>query len=173
MQDINAISYAWTPAVAARLKSLFFQKWEAHPNPVVTDVTTHFKSEWCTVRLGNWCRGHAHNCVIDTNGLEATNKVVKDDLTCRQLMPVLDFLQKSLLWVKEQSERRSNGAGDIINLNKIDFAKTHTFSTSDWTSANAWLKNTSKQIRFLPTQNIFVAVAPGVRGDLTDAKANN
>lgn len=63
------------------MNELFLLKWEAHPSPVISDVTAHFKAEWHSVRLRNWCRGHAHNCVINTNGLEATSKVVKDDLT--------------------------------------------------------------------------------------------
>ena len=109
MQDINAISYAWSPAAAIRLKELFFLKYEHHPNPVVVDVTAHFKNEWCNARLGNWCSGHALNCVINTNGLESTstNKVIKDELTYRQLMPVMDFLQRSLVWLQEQSEKRA------------------------------------------------------------------
>ena len=49
------------------------------------------------------------------------------------------------------------------------FAKSHT---SDWTEANAWKKSTSKQIRFLPRLNVFVAIAAGVKGDLNDEKAN-
>ena len=172
MQDINAISYAWSPTASTALKELFFRKWDAHPNLVVREVSTHFKNEWCTVRLGNWSCGHALNCVINTNGLEATNKVIKDELTYRQLMPVMDFLPRSLVWMKEQSEKRSDGPNGTPNVNKVSFAESHTFATCDWTSANAWRRNQAKQIRFLPHLNIFVAVAPGVRGDLTDAKAN-
>jgi hypothetical protein len=172
LQDIKAISCAWSPVAAVRLKSLFFEKWEGNVSPIVLDVTAHFKREWCNERLGNWTRGHAHNCVINTNGLEATNKVIKDELTYRQLMPVMDFLQRSLLWVKEQSERRSDGPDDLPNPNKITFALEHTRTTNDWTSANSWVNNTSKQIRFLPLHNAYVATAPGVRGDLTDARAN-
>ena len=61
----------------------------------VQDVTTHFRAEWCNERLGNWSCGHSHNSVMNTNGLEGTNKVIKDELTFRQLMSVLDFLQKA------------------------------------------------------------------------------
>ena len=76
LHDINAISNAWTPEIATRVKHLFFVKWEAHENPIVRDVTNHFKTEWCNPRLGNWTSGHARDCVVNTNGLEATNKVV-------------------------------------------------------------------------------------------------
>jgi transposase-like protein len=96
------------PSRCDTLKNLFFLKYEQHPNPVVVDVTAYFKNEWCNARLGNWCSGHALNCVINTNGLEATNKVIKDELTYRQLMPVMDFLQRCLVWLRrEQSEKRS------------------------------------------------------------------
>ena len=173
MQDLNAISYAWTPEVAVMLKALFFKKWEEHPNPVVLGVTEHFKSEWCNERLGNWTSGHAHNCVINTNGLEGTNKVIKDELTYRQLLPIIEFLQKGLVWVREQSENRSDGPNGIANPNKLTFASSHTFTTNDWTSANSWKNNTSKQIRFLPLLNIYVAVDAGARGHLTDVKANS
>ena len=171
MQDINAISYAWSPAAAIRLKELFFLKYEHHPNPVVVDVTAHFKNEWCNARLGNWCSGHALNCVINTNGLESTNKVIKDELTYRQLMPVMDFLQRSLVWLQEQSEKRAEEVNGLPNANRITFATEHTFTTNNWTGSNSWRLNRSKQIRFLPQENIYVAVAPGIRGDLTDARA--
>ena len=172
MQDIKAISYAWTSAVAVILKGLFFTKWESNPDPIVLSVTQHFKTEWCNERLGNWSSGHAHNCVINTNGLEGTNKVIKDELSYRQLLPVMEFMQKGLVWVREQSERRSDGPNGEPNLNKVVFAKSHTFTTGEWTAANAWKKNTSKQIRFVPRLNVYVAIAAGVKGDLTDEKAH-
>ena len=171
MQDINAISYAWTPEVAVILKALFFKKWEEHPNPIVLSVTEHFKTEWCNERLGNWTSGHAHNCVVNINGLEGTYKVIKDELTYRQLLPIMDFLQKELVWVREQSEDRSDGPDGVPNPNKLTFANSHTFTTNDWTSANSWKNNTSKQIRFLPLLNVYVAVDAGARGHLTDVKA--
>ena len=171
MQDIKAISYAWTSAVAVILKGLFFTKWESNPDPIVLSVTQHIKTEWCNERLGN-SSGHAHNCVINTNGLEGTNNVIKDELTYRQLLPVMEFMQKGLVWVREQSERRSDGPNGEPNLNKVVFAKSHTFTTGEWTAANAWKKNTSKQIRFVPRLNVYVAIAAGVKGDLTDEKAH-
>ena len=165
MQDIHAISCAWTPGIASRLKQLFFAKWEGNHSQVVRDVTAHFLAEWCTERLGKWSCGHAHNCVINTNGLEATNKVIKDELTHRQLMPVIDFLTSSRQWLTEQSAKRGEGP------NKVVFANAHTFTTKDWTQGHAWRVNPSKQIRFVPQSGVYVAVAPGVQGHLTDERA--
>ena len=128
--------------------------------------------EWCNEQLRNWTSGHAHHCDVNTNGLEGTNKVIKVELMYRQLLSIMDFLQKGQEWVQEQSKSRSDGPDGAPNPNKLTFARSHTFVTNDWTSANAWKKNTSKQIRFLPLLNIYVAVAAGIRGDLTDVKTN-
>ena len=71
---------AWTPAIATRLKQQFFAKWDANISQVVRDVTAHFRAEWCTESLGKLSCGHAHNCVINTNGLEATNKAINEEV---------------------------------------------------------------------------------------------
>lgn len=85
-----------------------------------------------------WETRKLDTCVMNTNGLEVTNKNIKDELTYRQLMHVMDFLQRSLLWVMEQSESRSDGPDDFPNPNKMTFALEHTRTTNDWTSANSW-----------------------------------
>jgi hypothetical protein len=137
----------------------------------VRDATAHFITEWCNERVGIWSCGHSHNSVMNTNVLEATNKVIKDELTFRQLMPVLDFLRRALLWLREQSERRDPGHEGARNPNAQKFALEHDFITLDWTEAYAWRMKAQRQIFFLPEQNIFVAAAPGARGDLTEIKA--
>jgi hypothetical protein len=123
MQDIKAIFCAWTPAIATRLKQLFFTKWDANNSQVVRDVTALFRTEWCTERLGKWSSGHAHYCVINTNGLEATNKVIKDELTHRQLMPVMDFLTSARQWLAEQSAKRGEGPIKVVFANAHEFTK--------------------------------------------------
>ena len=85
-------------------------------------------------------------------------------------MPVLDFLRKGMSWLKEQSELRDD-VTESDSPNVLKFAEEHTFSTKDWTLAHAWKVNSSKQIRFIPHLNVYVAVAPGIKGDLTDTKA--
>lgn len=90
---------------------------------------------------------------------------MKDELTHRQLLPVIDFLQASVIWLKEQSQKRDAGP------NRVTFSHSHTFTTRDWTEGHAWRISTTKQIRFIPHLNVYVAVAPGVQGDLTDQRA--
>lgn len=79
-------------------------------------------------------------------------------------------MQRSVIWLQEQSKKRDEDLRGE-NPNIVKFAKQHTFTTKDWTEAHSWKVSTSKQIRFLPALDVYVAVKPGLRGDLTDAKA--
>ena len=132
------------PSCCHTLERAFLPQYNYHPNSVVVDVTAHFKYEWCNARLGNWCSGHALNCVINTNGLESTDKVIKDELTYRQLMPVMDFLQRSLVWLQEQSEKRAEEVNGLPNTNRVTSASEHTFTTNNWTRSNSWRLTRSK-----------------------------
>ena len=87
-------------------------------------------------------------------------------------MPVLDFLQKGISWLHEQSQKRDQSV-ENVNPNLVKYAKQHTFTTKDWTSAHSWKVSTAKQIRYLPQVDVFIAVAPGVKGDLTDERTNH
>ena len=68
--------------------------------------------------------------------------------------------------------KKDEGLEGERNPNVIKFAPSHTFTTKDWTQAHAWNTDKRKQIRFLPLLKVYVAVAPGARGDLNDARAN-
>jgi hypothetical protein len=98
--------------------------------------------------------GHIANYVNNTNELEATNKVIKDEVTKRQLMPVMNFFLKIQLWVGEQSVRSEPAFANFEH-----FATTHTFETKDWVAANAWRHNNRKQLRFLPEQSSYVSLS--------------
>ena len=148
------------------LRSLFFDKWENHESAAVKVVISNFKRDWCNERVGNWTHGHIHNYVNNTNGLEATNKVLKDDVTKRQLMPILNFLLKIQLWLGEQSAKR-----DINNPNYMKFAASHTFETADWTIAHAWRTDKMKQIRLVQDGQVYVTLSATAAGHLTHDRA--
>jgi hypothetical protein len=166
LHDITALSSAHSAVQSVRLRELFFLKWEIHEAVAVRTLIEHFRREWCNDRLGNWTHGHIANYVNNTNGLEATNKVIKDDVTKRQLMPILNFLLKIQNWLGEQSEKR-----DITNPNYVPFATSHTFTTADWTAAHAWRMDNNKQIRFVTERLTYVALSPHAVGHLTAERA--
>lgn len=166
MSDITALSCAYSPDQSVLLRILFFAKWENHESQDVKALVGSFKREWCNARVGNWTHGHIHNYVNNTNGLESTNKVLKDEVTQRQLMPILNFLIKIQLWLGEQSAKREVG-----NPNYMQFATTHTFSTLNWTTANAWRLCKKKQIRILQEYNVYVTMGEDAVGTLTHDRA--
>jgi hypothetical protein len=166
LHDITALSGADSPVQSDRVRTLFFQKWEVHEVEAVRTLIAHFKRVWCNVRVGNWTHGHIANYVNCTNGLEATNKVLKDEVTKRQLMPILNFLLKMQSWLGEQSERR-----DETNPNYMKFATSHTFTTADYTEAHAWRMDNRKQIRCIQELDVYVALSVEVQGHLTPERA--
>lgn len=164
LQDINAISVAFTPEEAVLALGLFFDKWEAFNDVTVLQVTAYFKAQWTDNGVSSWTRGHCPGCVINNNGLEATNLVLKTEITQRVLLPVLNFFDELKRWLKNLSLRK-----DITNPNHIPFARFHTISTKDWTEAYRWSKDNHRQIRL--TGMDYVAVSKSVKSDLTDERA--
>jgi hypothetical protein len=127
LHDILALSCAESPAQSTILRTLFFSKWDIHESAAVKALVNHFRREWCTERHGNWTHGHIAKYVNCTNGLESTNNVIKNEVTMRQLMPIMNFLLKIQIWVGEQSTRR-----DPTDINYIEYALQHSFTTLDW-----------------------------------------
>ena len=167
LQDVNALSLSFTAEQALQAVALFLVKWEANENAVVLNVTSHFRTQWTNNLVSNWTRGHCPNCVINNNGLEATNGVIKNEVTQRRLLPVLNFFVEISRWLGAQSIRR-----DPANPNPIPFTSVHTIMTSDWTEAYRWSRDTARQVR-ITNDGSYVAVNSDVRGNLTDDKAAN
>ena len=91
LQDIIMLSIAWTQDVSSASRNLFFEKWEAVDDAVTKQVVAQFKATWTNNALSNWSRCDLPNCVVNNNGLESTNRVLKDDVTGRKLIPILNF----------------------------------------------------------------------------------
>ena len=166
LHDLNVLSLAWSPEVVLSSRRMFFEKWERNESEVARNVIQHFRAQWTNNGVSNWSRCHSESCVINTNGLESTNRVLKDEVTHRKILPVIDFSREIGDWIRNQSLRR-----DVVNANYISFANGHSFTTKCWTEAYHWQKDTSKQIRLVDDK--YVAIEKGTQGHLTDAKAGN
>ena len=126
-------------------------------------VTQHFKVQWIQNALNKWTRGHCANCVINNNGLEGTNALLKKEVTQRKLRPVLTFFVEIMKWLKEKSLRCNS-----LNPNHTPFTTVHTITTNDWVEAYRWEKDISNQVRVVGEN--YVCVREN-REHLTDAKA--
>ena len=98
MHDIHALSVCWTDDVFTEALRLFFLKWEASGDKTVLPVLKHFRKVSTNNGVSLWASGHAHNCVVNNNGLESANGKIKDLVTQRHLMPLLDFLRAIMGW---------------------------------------------------------------------------
>lgn len=167
LQDINALSYAWTVEAFKSLSVLFFAKWTVHNSAKVVAVVTYFKDAWCDNNTGGvnrWYRGCCPNNVMNDGGLESKNRRIKVEVTKHQLMPPIDFLMGMAEWMRSQSWER-----DPNNPNRITFQEDHTLITKDYTDAYAWINNNRKQIRYVDRK--YVGTSAGTKGDLTDDRA--
>lgn len=119
------------------------------------------------VQRKTWELGaRSYNYVNNTNGLESTNNVIINEVTMRQLMPIMNFLIRIQNWIDDQSRRR-----DVNDVNYIEFALTHTFTTLDWKSAHVWKSDLKKQIRYVAERQTFVTLSAESVGVLTHDRA--
>ena len=117
-----------------RALELFFLKWEADTNNRVRAAIAHFKKEWTNNSVSCWARGNLNrSCVINNNGLETTNNVIKNEVTMRNPLPLLDFCREICTWLETQSRRRNSA-----DVNYISFSEQATSATCDWTEALSW-----------------------------------
>lgn len=56
------------------------------------DFANYFESTWINSDVSNWYEG-ASEYISTNNGLEATNKVLKDTHTLRKKQPFAEFMQ--------------------------------------------------------------------------------
>ena len=92
------------------------------------------------------------------------NSVIKMEVNQRKLLSVLNSFTKISKWLTEQSCRSDPSKADVIPITNF-----HTMSTSGWTEAFKWWRDTTKQLRVV--ELFYIAVHGDVHGVLTDAKA--
>lgn len=126
-------------------------------------ATAHFKAQWTGNTLQNWSAGHCPNCVINNNGLEATNLVLKKEITQRRLLPVLTYFREAMYWLRDKSLRY-----DPQNVNYIPFTTKHTITTGNWVESFRWSKDREVQKRIVG--EIYVIVTENI-DHLTDSRA--
>ena len=73
---------------------------------------------------------------MNNNGLESTNRVIKDEVTERQLLPVIDFFNKIMAWIQTRSEKKNP-----TDVNYAPFVKNYSMTNTCWEDANRWNKD--------------------------------
>ena len=150
LNDINSLSNAGSKECFTSVVALFKQKWSAIPEAAVP--FKHFVKEWLSERLTRFYRGAAEGYAMNNNGLEGTNKTLKDSATMHELMPILEFIPTIKEWISMQSRRR-----DPENVNCIKLARTPSdLKLKDLTEGCALWKS---KIMFVKVENHYIAIS--------------
>ena len=139
--DINSLSNAGSEECFTSVVALFKEKWSAIPEAAVP--LKHFVKEWLSPRLTRFYRGAAEGYAMNNNGIEGTNKTLKDSATMHELMPILEFIPAMMTWIGMQSSRR-----DPENVNCIKIAQTPSdLKLNDMTKGCALWKSKAKWVK--------------------------
>ena len=145
---------------------LFFEKWDVNPSAPIRAAIAHFQRSWTNNSTSRWARCHLNRCtVINNNGLESTNNVIKIFVTRRLLLPVLDFIPECLDWVHSQSRLRNPS-----DPNFRQFADTVEISNSLYELTYDYRRLSTKQIRI--RGDVYVSTESCYKDVLTDVSAD-
>ena len=100
------VALSWSEEYFDHVVTLFIKKWEDNntawviENPgkpsTIIESLENFKSSWLDIKVRKWYRGAAEGHVINYNGLESLNAVLKNEVTKHKLFPFSDFLLKKI-----------------------------------------------------------------------------
>ena len=101
IQDIKDMQAMPSTSSFNKALELFFEKWKDIID--VSKFIEHFKTEWIEKNKG-WYEGFTDGHIPSTdNGLEAENRVVKDNHTLRERMPIPQYMHNSCGMIKDWS----------------------------------------------------------------------
>ena len=104
MNDIEALQLAQSERIFTKASNLFFKKWtKKQPH-----FCEYFQSEWLGSHNG-WYEGVKHFTPSTNNALEAKNKVIKDEDTMRERLPLSRFNVVAFESVEKWSESYPRG----------------------------------------------------------------
>ncbi|XP_073948903.1 uncharacterized protein [Choristoneura fumiferana] len=146
LQDIDALQCATSPKVFTAASKDFLRKWREQKTFVA-----YFKIEWLT-KNPNWYLGAAPILSPTTNNaLESFTRVIKDENTLRERIPLSRFLvvAKDMVasWTQEALEEH--------------FAITPEVNLPAWTAGYEWAKKDYKISIILSTPTTNTYLVPG------------
>lgn len=150
LADLNSLSNAGSEECFDNVVKLFKAKWSAVPDATVT--LKHFEKEWLSDRLTRFYRGAAEGFAMNNNGLESTNKTLKDTATLYEQMPILEFIPTMTRWIGIQSYRRNPQ-----NINYVKIAEVPSeLNTKDMTEGFSLCQ---AKIPYIKVDNHYISIS--------------
>lgn len=165
---INLLSIAWTPVCFRTVKTLFINKYTSAPYDRLTSNVPHFieyfVKQWCDDRYVSWYRGCAPNHTMSNAGMEACNKIIKDEITFHQRIPCKDLLKRVMLHLEKLSKSY------IVNGDLPDpraFITTRTLTLRDFQRAHQWNESIIRRCLKIPNEDVWVSASSACTGEFT------
>ncbi|CAK9294195.1 unnamed protein product [Gordionus sp. m RMFG-2023] len=162
INDIHFLQTTKSPRVFEKAFYLFKQKWTSKNSAAISDFIEYFEGEWISKNNG-WYEGYAIGYPSNNNGLESTNKKLKDLYSFRERLPLNEFLsvlQKDI--IHRMSRERNALVPRHINENaKVIFAQyppaylALSTQTYEWLRANKGIipiSSSSKTVYYVESE---------------------
>ena len=104
INDIEALQVAQSERIFTKAANFFIKKWSSRESNFIEC----FKSEQLTSHNG-WYEGVRHFTPSTNNALEATNRVIKDENTSRERLPLSRFKVLAFKIVEKWSKSYERG----------------------------------------------------------------
>jgi hypothetical protein len=154
LEDIEKLQKVSSQELFGKATNLFFEKW----NTKEDSFLLYFEAEWINSN-SNWYEGFRHFTPSTNNCLESSNKVIKDEDTLRERMPMGRFKVVVFEMVEKWSRSYKN------NLKKID--KTPKIDLPTWTSAYQWAKSKKKVLSEQTAEGVQYFIPSGSKTEIT------
>ena len=149
LEDIDKLQLSQSSEIFKKATTLFIKKWRQKK---AVDFIDYMHQKWLSTH-DTWYEGFMHFTPSTNNGLEANNRVLKDEETIRERVPLSRFSKQALEIVAKWSLAYPR------NL-KIFYHK-QTVDTALWTQAYQWAKKNKKILSFLDEKTTYYYVPAG------------
>ncbi|CAF1379390.1 unnamed protein product [Adineta ricciae] len=156
LQDIDMLQLAQSDKIFRKASGLFVKKWSKKQ----PEFIQYFENEWLNTHNG-WYEGIRHLTPSTNNALESNNRVIKDENTFRERLPLSRFKILTLEIVERWSKSYERGLKE--------FHDRQTLTLDVWTSSYQWVK-LNKSITSTKLENEIEFYVPG--GEKLDINKN-
>jgi hypothetical protein len=127
ISDIEALQLSQSRTIFDRASNLFIKKWrKSEPEFII-----YFENEWLKTH-NLWFKGVQHFTPSTNNALESFNRVIKDEKTLRERLPLSRFRILALETVEKWSKEYAN--------HSKEFMTETTITLELWTKGYQWAR---------------------------------
>ena len=152
MQDICSIQLAENYDMFLQSFQLFKTKWLEKNNKTVNTFIKYFEEQWIKINF-NWFEGAYSGVPSHDNGLESTNRYIKDYHTFKRRLSLTEFLACLIVMVRNWSKDRDSSVSD-----RNFFYEVPPLDTRLWTYSFQFAKSNFPVISTKQIEAIIFAV---------------